>query len=141
MENNRTSPTREFVRQQIIDFEESLENEHTYLIHDNGAQYTTIDYSDYGITGVRTGIRAPNMNAHAERFVRSIRQEALDNFILFSANQVKKIVNEYVNYYNKYRYHQVIDDIPDKYADDSSGRVMYDDVLFGLHHHYYRSSA
>ncbi len=96
-------PTREFVRQQIIDFEESLENEHTYLIHDNGAQYTTIDYSDYGITGVRTGIRAPNMNAHAERFIRSIRKEAFDHFILISKKQVKKIVDEYVNYYNKYR--------------------------------------
>ena len=81
------------------------------------------------------------MNAYAERFVRSIRQEALDNFILFSGRQVKKIVDEYVNYYNKYRHHQGIDDIPDKYVNAISGRVVWDEVLFGLHHHYYRSSA
>ena len=134
-------PTREFVRQQIIDFEDSLDNEHAYLIHDNGSQYITIDYSDYGITGIRTGIRAPNMNAFAERFVRSFREEALDHFILFSKKQIKKIVDEYVNYYNKYRHHQGIDDIPEKSLNRGTGKVMCDDVLFGLHHNYYRSSA
>ena len=134
-------PTREFVRQQLIEFEEYLNYKHAYLIHDNGSQYITIDYEDYAIAGKAIGEKLPNMNAYAERFVRSIRQEALDHFILFSANQVKKIVNEYVNYYNKYRHHQGIDDIPDKYADDSCGRIMCNDVLFGLHHHYYRSSA
>ena len=76
--------------QQIIELDDSLNNEHAYLIHDNGSQFTTIDYTDYGITGLRTGIRSPNMNAYAERFVRSIRQEALDHFILFSSKQVKK---------------------------------------------------
>ena len=118
-----------------------IDNEHAYLIHDNGSQYITIDYSDYGITGVRTGIRAPNMNAFAERFVRSVREEALDHFILFSKKQTKKIVDEYVNYYNKYRHHQGIDDIPDKVISLNSGRVECDDVLFGLLHHYYRDSA
>ena len=52
-------PTREFVRQQIIELEYFLDNEHAYLIHDNGSQFTTIDYTDYGITGLRTGIRSP----------------------------------------------------------------------------------
>ena len=124
-------PTREFVRQQLIELENDLNYKNIFLIHDNGSQFTTIDYNDYGITGVRTGIRSPNMNAYAERFVRSIRQEALDHFILFSEKQVKKIVNEYVNYYNNYRHHQGIDDIPEKYINTNSGRVMCDDVLFG----------
>ncbi|MGL1890697.1 MAG: transposase family protein [Spirochaetaceae bacterium] len=43
------NPSREFVRQQIIDF--SYENEESKtLIYDNAAQFTSIDYSDYGIT-------------------------------------------------------------------------------------------
>ncbi len=53
----------------------------------------------------------------------------------------KKIVDEYVNYYNKYSRHQGIDDIPEKYVNTNTGREVFDDVLFGLHHHYYRSSA
>ena len=77
-------PTREFVRQQVIEFEEYLNYKHAYLIHDNGSQYITIDYEDYGITGKATWEKSPNMNAYAERFVRSIRQEAFDHFILFS---------------------------------------------------------
>ena len=81
------------------------------------------------------------MNAFTERFVRSVRQEALDHFILFSKKQIKKIVGVYVNYYNKYRYHQGIDDIPEKSENKGTGKVMCDDFLFGLHHHYYRSSA
>ena len=119
----------------MIEFEEYLNFKHAYLIHYNGSQYITIDYEDYGITGKATGEKSPNMNAYAERFVRSIRQEALDNFILFSTSQVKKIVNESVIYYNKYRHHQGIDDIPEKVISRNSSRVVCDDVLFALHHH------
>ncbi len=134
-------PTREFVRQQLIEFEEFLNNEHAYLIHDNGSQFLGLDYSDYGITDKSTTVRSPNMNAYAERFVRSIRQEAIDHFILVFEKQVKKIVDEYVIYYNKYRPHQGLGDIPEKSFFSKVGDIKYDDVLFGLHHHYYRSSA
>ena len=134
-------PTREFVRQQLIEFEEYLNNEHAYLIHDNGSQFFGLEYSDYGMTVQSTAIRSPNMNAYAERFVRSIRQEALDHFILISEKQIKKIVDEYVNYYNKYRPHQGLGDLPEKSLISGSGDIKCDDVLFGLHHHYYRSSA
>ena len=95
-----------------------------------------MDNSDYGVTDKSTAVRSPNMNAFAERFVRSIRQEALDHFILISEKQVKKIVKEYVNYYNKYRPHQGLGDIPEKSLFLGSGNIKCDDVLFGLHHHY-----
>lgn len=76
------------------------------------------------------------MNAHAEQFIRSIRKEAIDHFIRTSINQIKKIVDDYVNYYNKNKHHQGIDDIPEKFERNSSDRVVCDDVLFGLHHYY-----
>jgi transposase InsO family protein len=73
-----------------------------------------VDYRPYRIKDIRTSIRAPNMNAYAERFVRSVRQEALDNFIIVSREQAKRIVREYVEYYNHQRPHQGIgNDIPD----------------------------
>jgi transposase InsO family protein len=56
-------PVREFVRQRIIDFSYDYPEE-KYLIHDNAAQFTTIDFKQYDIHSVNTSIAAPNMNAH-----------------------------------------------------------------------------
>ncbi len=52
------------------------------------------------------------MNSIAERFVRSVRTEALDNFIILDQKQVSKIITGYVHYYNSMRPHQGIYSIP-----------------------------
>jgi transposase InsO family protein len=43
------------------------------------------------------------MNAYAERFVRSLRQECLDHFVIFTENQLRRVVKSYIDYYNNYR--------------------------------------
>jgi len=133
-------PTREFVRQRIIDFSYDCP-EKKYLIHDNAAQFTTIDFSQYGITGISTSPYAPNMNVHVERVIGTIKREALDHFLLFSEKQVSKIIKEYVHYYNNFRPHQGIDRIPNGYPEYGSGAIKKKPILSGLFHHYYRSSA
>jgi putative transposase len=101
-----------------------------------------VDYRPYRIKDIRTSIRAPNMNAYAERFVRSVRQEALDNFIIVSREQAKRIVREYVEYYNHQRPHQGIgNDIPDPGIQGAGGAIRKVPVLGGLWHHYYRDAA
>ena len=52
-----TNPVREFVRQQIIDFSENL-NEVTFLIHDRANEFR-LNYIDYGIQGVKTSVKSP----------------------------------------------------------------------------------
>ena len=84
------NPSREFIRQQLIEFEQKF-HELIYMIYDNAPQFN-LDYALYGIKGVKTSIQAPNMNAIAERFVGSIRREALDYVILFHENQIKNIL-------------------------------------------------
>ncbi len=64
-----TNPTREFVRQQLIEFEQKV-NQVVYMIHDHAAQFN-INYIDYGIKSITTYVEAPNMNAIVERFVGS----------------------------------------------------------------------
>ena len=96
------NPVYEFVRQQIILFEEKMDRL-VYLIHDNAPQFH-LDYLCYGIKDVRTSFNSPNMNAIAERFVGSIRREALDNFLLINERQIKRIISEYVDYYNSVSY-------------------------------------
>ena len=103
------NPTREFVRQQIINLTEDLKDI-IYLIHDGTGEFR-LNYIDYGIHGIKTSVKAPNMllsapmgvNAIAERFIGSVRREILDHFIIFSMSQLRNVIKEYVEYYNKTR--------------------------------------
>ena len=133
-------PRREFVKQRIIDFSHEFPEE-KYLIHDNASQFTALDFSMYDIKAVATSVAAPNMNAFTERLMGSIIREALDHFLLFSEKQVRKIIAAYVDYYNHFRPHQAIGGIPGGDPPNEGGSMRKKQILGGLHHHYFRSSA
>ena len=97
------NPCGEFVKQRIELFSDEYQDQELTLIHDNAAQFTSIDYSWYDIKGVNICSYAPNMNAYVERLNGSIRREAFDYFLLFSEKHVRKIISEYIEYYNHYR--------------------------------------
>lgn len=80
------------------------------------------------------------MNAHVERVIGTIRREALDHFLMISEKQVKNISKNYIYYYH-FRPHQDVGRIPDEISDKGTGVIKQKDILFGLHHFYYRSSA
>ena len=79
------NPTREFVRQQLIKFEQRLDKI-SFLIHDQATQFD-LNYVAYGIKGTKLSAYAPNMNAIAEQFVGSVRREALDYYLFFEDDQ------------------------------------------------------
>ena len=81
------------------------------------------------------------MNEYMERVPGTIQREALDHFLLFSEKQVRKIIREYVDYYNHLRPHQGINKIPDGKNVLDTGIIKKERILGELHHHYYRSSA
>jgi transposase InsO family protein len=58
---------------------------------------------------VLTPVQAPNANAYAERFVRSIREECLDRLILFGERGLIRAVDEFVVHYHRERNHQGLD--------------------------------
>ncbi len=134
------NPCRELVKQRIELFSEEFQEKKT-LIYDNAPQFISIDYRWYNINGVNICTAAPNMNAFTERFNGTIRREALDHFHLFSEKQVRKIISEYVSYYNNQRPHQGINRIPDREIISMTGIIRKEKILEGLHHNYYRSSA
>ncbi len=136
-----TNPCREFVKQRIELFSGDFEDQKITLIYDNASQFTSIDYSWFGIKGVNICSYAPNMNAYVERLNGSIRREALDHFLLISQKQVHNIIHEYVEYHNHQRPHQGLGRIPDPESLPSLGKITKNPVLGGLHHSYYRSSA
>jgi transposase InsO family protein len=55
---------------------------------------------------VLTPVQAPNANAYAERFVRSIREECLDRLILFGERRLLRARDEFVAHYHGERNHQ-----------------------------------
>lgn len=59
-----------------------------------------------GMDVVRTPFRAPNANAHAERWVLSAKRECLDHLILFGLANLRRTVTVYRDYYNALRPHQ-----------------------------------
>jgi putative transposase len=50
--------------------------------------------------------RSPNLNAYAERWVRSVKEEALSPLILFGERALRHALAEYVAYYHHERNHQ-----------------------------------
>lgn len=100
--------------------------------------------NNLGIKVLRTPYKAPKANAFCERLIGSIRRECLDHFIVFCQKHLRKILIEYVDYYNHSRPHQGIDQrIPNSPDSESppTGSIRCRPVLNGLHHHYYRKAA
>ena len=134
------NPCREFVRQQLIGFGEKL-NSLVYMIHDNAAQLN-LNYLAYGIKEIRTSVKAPNMNSIAERFIGTVRREALDYFLLISEKQILNILQEYIDYYNSQRPHQGLgQQVPEGYKPQRHGKVRKIPILGGLCYHYERMAA
>ena len=100
-------------------------------------------FESEGIDIIRTPIRAPNANAYAERWVRSVREECFDKLIIGNEKHLRRVMNEYVTYYNTARPHQGIQQqIPiAPHISSESGPVRCQDVLGGIIHNYFRDTA
>ena len=89
--------------------EDGLLCAHRVLICDRDAKWSAAVrqlLSEAGIRVVQTPWRAPNANAHAERFVRSIKQECLDRVISLGERHFRHTVSEYIAHYHRERNHQ-----------------------------------
>ena len=69
------------------------------------------------ITGIPIPYGAPNASPYVERFMRTLRQEALDHFLFLSVAHLRRIVATYVRYYNGARPSQAIHRIPAPYPE------------------------
>ncbi len=48
---------------------------------------------------IHTPLQAPNANAHAERWVRTLRRECLDRLLIFNRRQLDRVLRVYVHHY------------------------------------------
>ncbi len=99
---------------------------------------------DAGTKPLRLPARSPNLNAHCERFVLSIKSECLARMVFFSEAQLRRAVLSYVEHYHCDRNHQglgnqLIDGA--QQAANDNGEIKCRERLGGLLNYYHRNAA
>lgn len=89
-------------------------------------------------------IKAPNANAHCERFIRTLQGDCLDRLWFVGERTLRLVLNEYVDHYHRERHHQgighaIIDLGPE--VNLSEGRLVCRKRIGGLLNYYYREVA
>jgi len=82
-----------------------------FLIHDRDTKFTASFDAVFEADGARivsTPIRAPNANAHAERWIGTVRAECLDWILIRGRRHLERVLREYVTHYNDHRPHRAI---------------------------------
>jgi transposase InsO family protein len=82
-----------------------------FLLRDRDTKYvSSFDtvFTGAGAQVLRTPYRTPNANAHAERFVRTVRTECLDHLLIVNARHLERVLRTYLRHYNDHRPHQGI---------------------------------
>lgn len=118
-----------------------------FLLHDRDPRFSdAFDalLQDAGVTAIKLPPRSPNLNAFAERWVRSVKEECLDQLILFGARSLRHALNEYLAHHQTERSHQGLDNLipfPDDRAHGQVGVMAQSKRLGGLLNFYYRAAA
>lgn len=123
------------------------------LLRDRDGKYgeTAFDHRlrAVGITPVRLPALSPNLNAYAERFIKTLRNECLDRFIALGTGHLDHLVGEFVDYYNRQRPHSRLDQNrapcgpspPTMLRPPGASEVVRQDRLGGAVKHYFRKAA
>jgi putative transposase len=120
-----------------------------FLIHDRDAKFCgpfdTILATE-GVRIIETPLRAPRANAIAERWVRSVRSECLDQLLVFGRRHLEDVLRGYVARYNAERPHRSLalaapSREPPPVRGSPPPDVVRRDVLGGVIHEYYAVAA
>ena len=143
-------PHEAFMRQsarQLTDHFDGFLLGKRYLIHDRDSKFTeTFDQClrDHGVEPVILPPQSPNLNAHCERFVRSIKEEAVGRMIFMGEASLRYTLTQYLAYYHAERNHQGLDNqliAPESEVGQMSGSVKRRQRLGGMLSYYYREAA
>ena len=122
--------------------------QHRYLLHDRDAKFCRAFADVLQSSGIRCltlPARSPNLNAFAERWVRSVKEECLSKFILFGEASLERALREFIAHYHSERNHQgkgnrLLFPPEPSVPTASSGRVHCQERLGGLLRYYARAA-
>lgn len=135
------------IARNLTNFEDGFLNRKCYLLMDRDTKFcdsVRAFLRDEGVEPVRLPAKSPNLNAHLERFMRSIKSECLDRIIFFGENSLRSAVREYLSHYHQERNHQglenkIID--PGDEVGKILGKIECRERLGGMLRYYYRDAA
>jgi putative transposase len=144
-----TNPTGAWVTQQARNLGLDLADHGArFLIRDRDNKYTgAFDevFRSGGIRVVKMPMRAPQANAVAERFVRTVRGECLDWLLIVNRRHLARVLRIFVEHYNTQRPHRALKLHAPQRAEPpptpAIGEIRRHDRLGGLIHEYYRDAA
>ena len=118
-----------------------------WLILDRHQKFTT-EFRDLlehaGTDVVRLAYRSPNLNAHVERFVLSIKSECLERMLFFGEPSLRRAVAEFIHHYHGERNHQRLGNTlleAEECVGSPHGKVRCRKRLGGLLSYYHRAAA
>jgi putative transposase len=114
-----------------------------FLVHDRDSKFShAFDevFRTEGIRVIRTPVQAPNANAHAERWVRTVRNDCLDRILILGRRHLEHVLRIYRQHYNAHRPHRALRLMPpdgrDPTPPEATARLRRRDLLGGLIHEY-----
>lgn len=142
----RSQPNGPWMEQVARNFsgEDSFLAGKKHLIHDRDPPYTAKSDSILkaaGVESVKLPPRSSNLNAYAERFVRSVKEECLNHLILSSEEQLRYVLSEYLKYPHHERIHQGLNRIIEPQHEGCQGEIICIERLGGLLRSYHRKTA
>ena len=145
-----SEPTGAWMKQvarNLTDAEDGFLRRMRYLVLDRDPVYTAAFRKMLGVSGVkvlRLPARSPNLNAHVERFVLSIKSECLDKIVPLGEAHLRWAVAQYVLHYHSERPHQGLEGeliAEDGRAGPAEGEVRCRERVGGMLKFYYREAA
>ena len=135
------------VARNLTDAEDGFLHGQRYVLMDRDGKFSPAFRNilkNEGVASVRLPPKSPNLNAHLERFMRSIKQEALCRIIFFGEGSLRRATNSYLLHYHGERNHQGLENTIIDPADElgsSQGEVKCIERLGGTLRYYHRDAA
>ena len=135
------------VARNLTDGIDGFLNGKRYLLMDRDTKFTAQfrqTLKEAGTTSVLLPPRSPNLNSHIERFMRSIKSEALERRIFFSEASLRRTTVCYLDHYHGERNHQGLANrliVPGEEVGRTEGAVKCRQRLGGMLRYYYRNAA
>jgi len=130
----------------LTDTQDSFLNGKRYLIHDRDPLFTKgfrEALEGVGVKSIKLPPRSPNLNANAERFVRTIKESCLDRMIFFSESSLRRAIQQFLEHYHMERNHQGLGNrlITPAAIHSKTGEIRRRHRLGGMLNYYYRDAA